>query len=307
MSLLAPPWAPSLAAALEAVARREPDAGERLAEAVALDEEVLFPTSDDGRHPLATGPVGKEHLTAFTGLWMALWAHPDRPPMEGRPVREVLGWVVSTGVTVRLDHASEADTLLSPPDAVALLDGRAVDVAAVAAGDPFRNPGPPAAPPDGPLPAPPPDAPGDAEVTFARRWDPAARQPVEPVPRRDLEGVGAGYTAIRRTRDGLDVVTHGTTVIVATTYAGGEVHRCEWARFTEGLFLTETSTADDDGSPRPRPRTVVLTRPDGLIRYWRRLPDGSDMTTSSSPDMTGRWIGVPPLGTFDPLVAPASS
>ena len=127
------------------------------------------------------------------------------------------------------------------------------------------------------------------------------------MPRRDLDGVGAGYTAIRRTRDALDVVAHGTTVVVAPTYARGEVHRCEWARFTEGLFITETSAADDDGSPRPRPRSVVLTRPDGLIRYWRRLPDGSDMTTASSPDMTGRWIGVPPLGTFDPLVAQAPS
>ncbi|MGI8937319.1 MAG: hypothetical protein ACR2JF_03700 [Iamia sp.] len=65
------------------------------------------------------------------------------------------------------------------------------------------------------------------------------------------------------------------------------------------------STADDDGSPRPRPHLVVVSRPDGVIRYWRRRPDGSDLTSATSPDMTARWVGLPALGSFDPLVGPA--
>ncbi len=307
MTLLLPPSAPGLAAALEAVARQEPDAGEALARAVALDEEVLVPTSDDGRHPLMTGAVGEEHLTAFTGSWMALWGHPWRPPVDLRPVAEVLGWVQATGRTLRLDHASEADTRIGPEDAAALLAGRPIAAAAASAGAEFRNPGPVAPPPAEVLPPPPAaETDADGEVTFARRWDPAARRPVEPVAAADLADVAAGYVAVRQRPDGVDVLVFGELVVVGTTYGPGVVHRWEWARFAEGLFQTEAGTAVDDGSPRPRPHVVVLARPDGLLRTWRARPDGSDTTTSSTPDVSDRWVGVPPLGTFAPLVDPGA-
>lgn len=303
MTLLRPPVAPRLGAALEAVGRRDPGAGEALAAAVAADEDVLVPTSDDGRHPLATGAPGAEHMSAFTSPWLALWAHPSRPPVDAFPVTQVLGWVGATGRLVRLDHASEVDTCLGPDEADALLAGRPVDPDAVAAGDQFRNPEPPAAPPDGVL-DPPVATQAAGAVSFAHRWDAVGRQPIDPVDVSMLEGVGAGYTAVRRRSDGVDVVQWGETVVVGTSYGGGEVKRWEWARFAEGLFLTELGVAVDDGSARPRPRLVVLARPDGLVRTWTARPDGSDLVTATVPDTRERWIGLPPLGTFEPLVDP---
>lgn len=306
MTLLVPPRAPILAVALEAVARHDDAAGAALARAVARDEEVLVPTSDDGRHPLMTGPTGEEHLTAFTGPWMALWAHPWRPPVDLRPVTEVLGWVRATGRSLRLDHASEVDTRVGPVAAGALLAGRPVDAGAVAAGEEFRNPGPTAPPPAEVLAPPAGEAEPDGEVTFARGWDPVARQPVEPVPAADLAGVAAGYVAVRRRPGAVDVVVFGEVTVVGTTYGAGTVHRWEWARFAEGLFQTEASTAADDGSPRPRPRLVALARPDGVVRTWTARAGGSDLVTSWSPDVSDRWVGLPPLGVFVPLVDPGA-
>jgi hypothetical protein len=296
-----------LSRALEAVARGDEGATAALAGAVAADEELLVPTSDDGRHPLMTGPTGDEHLTAFTGAWMALWAHPWRPPVDLRPLTEVLGWVQATGRVLHLDHASEADTRIDPAAATALLAGRRVDAAAIADGVEFRNPGPVASPPAGVL-APPAtdDDDADGEVTFARGWDPVARRAVEPVPATDLAGVAAGYAAIRRRDDRVEVLVFGETVVIGTAYAPGVVHRWEWARFDEGLFQTEAGTATDDGSPRPRPHLVGLARPDGLLRTWCARPDGGDLSTSSTPDVSDRWVGVPALGVFAPLVDPGA-
>ena len=307
MTLLSPPRAPVLARALEAVGRGDGDAVAALAQAVATDEEVLVPISDDGRHPLMTGPTGAEHLTAFTGAWMALWGHPWRPPVDLWPVTEVLGWVQATGRLLRLDHDSEADTRIDDAAASALLAGRPVDAAALAAGAENRNPGPVASPPAAVLAPPAPsDEDDDGEAIFARGWDATARRPVEPVAATELADVVAGYAAVRRRDDRTDVLVFGETVVVGTTYAPGVVHRWEWARFAEGLFQTEAGTAADDGSPRPRPHLVVLARPDGLLRTWRATPDGSETTTSSTSDVSDRWVGVPPLGVFAPLVDPGA-
>ncbi|HEV7721433.1 MAG TPA: hypothetical protein VGO60_09120 [Iamia sp.] len=307
MTLLSPPRAPVLAGALEAAGRGDDGAADALARAVAADEEVLVPTSDDGRHPLMTGPDDDLHLTAFTGTWLALWGHPWRPPVDLRPVSEVLGWVRSTGRVLRLDHASEADTRIGPDAATALLTGRPVDAAALAAGAEFRNPGPVASAPAAVLAPPAPDdTDDDGEVTFARGWDPAERRPIDPVPAGDLADVAAGYAAVRRRADRVEVLVFGEQVVVGLTYAPGLVHRWEWARFDTGLFQTEAGTAVDDGSPRPRPHLVGLARPDGLLRTWRARPDGSELTTSSTPDVSDRWVGVPPLGVFAPLVDPGA-
>lgn len=308
MTLLSPARAPALAAALEAIARREPNAGEALVAAVAADEDVAYPTSDDGRHPLTTGPAGSEHLTAFSGAGLALWAHPDRPPLDLRPIGEVLGWVPATGRSLRLDHASEADVVLGPAEAEALLSGRAPDPDAIRAGDEFRNPGPPAPAPTEALPRPAPttaDTDADTVITHGRRWDEEARELVDPVTRDDLDAVPdlvGGYTTVRRRGEAVDAVTFGDTVVAATSYGRNLVRRWVWARFTEGLFLTEHSVADDDGTARPHARLVVLSRPDGLIRTWTARPDGSDMVTSSSPDMSDRWIGTPEVGVIGSLV-----
>jgi hypothetical protein len=309
VTLLAPPTAPLLSTALEAVARRDADAATRLAAAVAADEEVLLPTSDDGRHPLSVSDLdGAPAMTAFTGLWPALWSQPWRPPLDTRRVSEVLGWVASTGRAIRLDHASEADTRIDAPAAAALLDGRAVvDAAALAAGDPFRRPGPPAAPPSAPLPAPEADASAhDGDITYGRGWDADARRVVGPVSLDELAAVPdlvGGYVAVRTTADATEVVRFADTEVRAHRLSGGLVHVWAWARFAEGLFLTETSVAHDDGSRRPRPHLVVLSRPDGAIRTWRDLGDGTDETiTSASPDLSDRWIGIPPLGVLHPLL-----
>lgn len=293
--LLTPPDAPLLAEALEAVARRDPGAGEGLARAVAADEEVWLPTSADGRHPLASDDGdGVAFMTAHTGAVPALWAHPWRPPMDRRPVREVLGLVVASGRAVHLDHASEADTALGPAEAEALLAGRGVDADRAAAGDPFRRPGPPAAPPPGVLPPPGPGPDDDRPVTFGRAWDGATRTVVE---------AGEGPVAARERAGGREVVVTGPAQVVALRYADGEVHRWTWTRFAEGLFLAETATAADLGGTRSRPRIVTLARPDGVLRVWSGDPDGPwEMSTRSTPDMRGRWIGVPPPGVIDPLL-----
>jgi hypothetical protein len=308
VTLLAPATAPLLAAALEAVARRDADAATMLVTAVGADEDVLLPTSDDGRHPLSVSDLdGAPALTAFTGPWAALWSQPWRPPIDPRPVSEVLGWVTSTGRALRLDHSSEADTRLDPGAAAALLAGRPVDVAPLAAGDPFRRPGPPAAPPAAPLPAPEADPSDDhGEVAYGRGWDAEARRLVGPVTADELAAVPdlvAGYVAVRTTTDAMEVVRVGDTEVRAQRFHSGLVHVWGWARFSEGLFLTETSVAHDDGSQRPRPHLVVLSRPDGAIRTWRDLGDGTDETvTSASTDLADRWIGVPPLGVLHPLL-----
>lgn len=102
------------------------------------------------------------------------------------------------------------------------------------------------------------------------------------------------------------MVVFGEVTVVGTTYGAGTVHRWEWARFAEGLFQTEASTAADDGSPRPRPRLVALARPDGVVRTWTARAGGSDLVTSWSPDVSDRWVGLPPLGVFVPLVDPGA-
>lgn len=308
MTLLAPPTAPRLTAALEAIARRESDAGARLRAAIGADEEVLLPTSDDGRHPLSVSDHdGAPAMTAFTGTWPALWSQPWRPPIDPRPVSEVLGWVASTGRALRLDHSSEADTRIDQATAVALLEGRAVDGALLAAGDPFRRPGPPAAPPAAPLPAPEADASdGDGDIAYGRGWEPESRRLVEPVAFEELAAVPdlvGGYVAVRTTDDATEVVRFTDVEVRSQRRHDGLVHLWAWARFAEGLFLSETSVAHDDGSARPRPHLVVLSRPDGAIRTWRDLGDGTDETvTAASPDMADRWIGVPPLGVLHPLL-----
>lgn len=303
MTLLAECRAPALAAALEAIAWRDEDAGADLVAAIKANERVLVPSSDDGRHPLVTGPAGAEHLTAFTSPWLMLWALPWRPPVILLPVQDVLGWVRSTGRLVRLDHACEADVCLGPEEAEALLAGRPVVADEVAAGDQFRNPHPPTPAPPEVLP--PPRVPqAEGEVVFAHRWDWDTRRPVGMIDAADLDDDMAGYTAVRHRADGTDVLQVGETVVVGTSYGHGEVRRWEWARFEEGLFLTETAVADDDGSDRPTPRLVVLARPDGMVRTWTARPDGSGMTTGVVASSLERWVGVPPLGVFEPLVDP---
>lgn len=308
MTLLAPAHAPVLADALAAIARRDPGAPAALVAAVAADEDVMLPTSDDGRHPLSVSDLdGRPALVAFTGPWMALWSQPWRPPCDLRPISEILGIVTSSGRSVRLDHSSEGDTRIGPDEAAALLDGRSVPTDALAAGDPFRNPGPPSAAPDGPLPVPerrPSD--DEGEVAYGRGWDAATRRLLEPVTEADLAAVPdlvGGYTAVRTRGGATEVIEFGPVEVTARRFVDGEVHVWVWERFAEGLFLSETSVAVDDGSRRPAPRWVVLTRPDGLIRTWVDHGDGTDETvTSASPAMDDRWIGVPPLGVHHPLL-----
>lgn len=308
MTLLSPPRAPLLAAALEAAARRDPTTGDALAHALAADEEVLVPTSADGRHPLGTGDdPDAQHLTAFSGPGLALWGHPWRPPLDIRSLTEVLGWVVSTGRTLHLDHLSEGDGRIGPRGAAALLGGQRLTADDVAAGDPYRNPGPVSPVPASPLPPPgPTSADSEGQVTYGRRWDPSARRVVDEVLAEELASVPdlvGGYVASRQRGADTEALTFLDQEVRVTRYAHGEVHQWWWARFAEGLFLTETSVAVDDGSARPPPHLVVLTRPDGLIRTWVARADGtSDTTTASSPDMVDRWVGAPAFGVHSPLL-----
>lgn len=315
--LFLPPDAPRLAAALEAVNRDEAGAAGALAGAVAADEPVWVPTGDDGRHPLAQdGPSGR-FLTAFSGVGLAQWAHPWRPPLVDRPLREVLGWVLRSGVPLHLDHGSEADTRIDAADAAALLEGRVADPARLAAGRPYRRPGPPATVPTAPLPAPPtnPDDPG---VAYGRSWDASRRRVVDPLSSAaaaTLHEASEPYVAVRTGDGGGDggdgevrVVTTGPLHVEARVEpaAAGPHRRLVWWRFSEGLFLQEVALGVPGGAG-PGFELVVLARPDGLVVVW--AAEGREDAGRSlryAPDLSDRWIGRPgpgvPAVLFDEAV-----
>jgi len=313
--LFLPPDAPQLAAALEAANRDEAGAAAALTGAVAADEPVWVPTGDDGRHPLAQEDPSGRFLTAFSGVGLAQWAHPWRPPLVDRPVREVLGWVRRSGVPVHLDHGSEADTRIDPDDATALLEGRVVDPVGLAAGRPYRRPGPPAPVPTAPLPAPHAD-PDDPGVAYGRSWDATRRRLVDPLSSAaaaTLHEASEPYVAVRAGDEGggdgeVRVVTTGPLHVEARVEPAADRpdRRLVWWRFTEGLFLQEVALGGPGGAG-PGFELVILARPDGLLVVWAAEGRGdAGRSLRYVPDLSDRWIGCPgpgvPAVLFDEAV-----
>lgn len=305
--------APRLAEALAAVNRGDSRAAGALTAARSADESLWVPVTDDGRHPLATGVDGERILSAFTSVELARWGHPSRPPLIQVAVSEVLGWAERSATPLHLDFASEGAVVLTPGHARDLLAGRPLPAAAVAGGERYRRPGPPAPVPVNAIPPPPTEPPDDGAVAFGAGWDAVEAVLEEPGPPEEARArheAGVAYAALRTMPDDRCVVLRfgpGAVVVEGLDGAGRGTGRVTWRGFAEGLFLEEVGVTvfGPTGSSHPELEVVTLARVDGVIRTWTRSDDGLDEIEDRYTTATAEhWIAPPPFGHHHRLIAP---
>lgn len=305
--------APLLADALAAVNRGDTSASHALVAAVAADEVLWVPVTDDGRHPLATTVDGEGILSAFTSVEQAQWGHPARPPLIEVPVSEVIGWATRSRTPLHLDFASEGAVVLAPERAQDLLAGRPVPADAVAGGAAYRRPGPPAPVPASLIPPPPTEPPEAGIVAYGGGWDAVEtvlEEPLDPETAQARHNSGVPYAAFRTMPDGRRIVLRfgpRAVVVEALDVAGRPTGRLTWRHFAEGLFLEEVATTvfGPTGTSHPKLEVVSLARVDGVIRTWTRSDDGLDeIEDRYIPSTTEHWTAPPPFGHHRRLLDP---